>query len=513
MPNFKKTLQRPTAFLPPSVKILIAMKNLLLLLFVSTCAWAQDGTLDTSFGDDGLALIIPDLGQCTSTTYPSAVDFAQLTNGDLLIGIFNFCSISSQDSQNLLTRTGPDGTVDPEFGDNGYVEVDFSLFLGVAEQAENQHLAFGRTGSTSPTYQIHRFLDDERDYDFGVDGVLEMPEENFSLANFVVLEDQSILVWGNSPSSIKLLKFDPNGNPDLSFGNNGMREFNTSFYPRAQQAKELANGDLLMLYSSTSLNPSQVIMTKISNNGELIDEYGQDGFATFNIDFDSEFSGLLASFDVLSDGSAYLIGERFLGCLVNRFHIKLNPDGSPASFGIGGVKIFGESDLVSNKMVLQDNDRIFITSSLENCVDSIFLKLSRYYTSGHLDPSFEPDHFLLLYPEKSIIHQSGFIYTLGTHDIINNPDNAVVLIRFFNNPLNTDEQSHSTFIISPNPSTGIFRIYSTNNDLTGTDYQVADISGKIILEGVLENEIDLGFAEGGIYFLKLAGQTHKLLKK
>lgn len=489
------------------------MKKLLLLLLVSTCAWAQDGTLDTSFGDNGLTLIIPELEQCSSTIYPSAVDFAELTNGDLLLGIFNYCSSSSQYSQNLLTRTDPNGTVDPEFGDNGYVEVDFSLFLRVAEQAENQHLAFGRVGFTSPTYQIHRFLDDERDYDFGVDGVLEMPEENFSLANFVVLEDQSILVWGNSASSIKLLKFDPNGNPDLSFGNNGMREFNTSFYPRAQQAKELANGDLLMLYSSTSLNPSQVVMTKISSNGELIDDYGQNGFTTFTIDFDSEFSGLLASFDVLSDGSAYLIGERFLGCLVNRFHIKLNPDGSPASFGIGGVKIFGESDLVSNKMVLQDNDRILITSNLTNCEDSIVLRLSRYFASGHLDPSFEPDHYLFLSTEKSIIHQNGFIYTLGTFNELNNPDNAVVLIRFSNNPLNIDEQSNSTFIISPNPSKGIFQISSTNNDLKGADYQLADISGKIILEGVLEDEIDLSFAESGIYFLKLAGQTHKLLKK
>ena len=70
--------------------------------------------------------------------------------------------------------------------------------------------------------------------------------------------------------------------------------------------------------------------------------------------------------------------------------------------------------------------------------------------------------------------------------------------------------------ISPNPSKGLYNLNCTNN-LAGIDYQLFDIKGQLIQEGVLKkhnNQIDLSNSPAGIYFLQIneLGIREKLIK-
>jgi hypothetical protein len=70
------------------------------------------------------------------------------------------------------------------------------------------------------------------------------------------------------------------------------------------------------------------------------------------------------------------------------------------------------------------------------------------------------------------------------------------------------------FSVYPNPVSGIFIIdYPTGKDEL---YEITDITGKTLRKGMItekQTSVDFSEAESGIYFLKISGQTMKLVKQ
>ncbi len=78
-----------------------------------------------------------------------------------------------------------------------------------------------------------------------------------------------------------------------------------------------------------------------------------------------------------------------------------------------------------------------------------------------------------------------------------------------------EPNSTSDFLIFPNPTNGNIQIQS--NSTRNTPFQLIDIHGRRIKQGVLEgqttNHLDLETMEDGLYFLWINGSVTKLIKK
>jgi hypothetical protein len=66
------------------------------------------------------------------------------------------------------------------------------------------------------------------------------------------------------------------------------------------------------------------------------------------------------------------------------------------------------------------------------------------------------------------------------------------------------------FVLSPNPTSGVVKIQTESQD---ADYSVYDISGKVLHQGTLNKEIELGSLSSGIYFIKVMVDDRIEVKK
>jgi hypothetical protein len=78
-------------------------------------------------------------------------------------------------------------------------------------------------------------------------------------------------------------------------------------------------------------------------------------------------------------------------------------------------------------------------------------------------------------------------------------------------PLATEEEiQDKNLVISPNPSTGIFRW----NDISLKNVDVYDVSGRIIFQERTDNqEVNLQNLQTGIYFLRLSNEKNTFVRK
>ncbi|MEM7367357.1 MAG: T9SS type A sorting domain-containing protein [Bacteroidota bacterium] len=158
--------------------------------------FAATGQLDDSFGDQGIVLWE------TQDWFTRILQIRQLSSGNILLA----GEVQEEDDQNMrritLWQISMDGALDPDFGENGSVEVDF------------------------PNSRKHEF------YSFELDG------------------EGNILVFGSGIASghkTFIARFDATGQQDTDVGNNGLyipEEF--AMYPRGVPPLLLSDNRLVL---------------------------------------------------------------------------------------------------------------------------------------------------------------------------------------------------------------------------------------------------------------------------
>lgn len=203
----------------------------------------SDGTLDTSFGNNGL--VIKDLPEKGSSdiSNDTATSILPLPNGKLLIG---GVSTRTQMSTNqgtrslFLLRLNSDGSFDDTFGQNGILQEPIGVYMGVSYDADATSLASYNDGTFIVSYSINTHSDDG----IGAQGYVArytengIPDKNFGAAGrfactygnpFIVsiCGNLKILPNGNIMSQMPfaLIRITSNGVSDSSFGNSGVKLF------------------------------------------------------------------------------------------------------------------------------------------------------------------------------------------------------------------------------------------------------------------------------------------------
>lgn len=192
-----------------------------------------NGTLDTSFGDQGI--ILPDYGPDNAW----GVDITVLKEGKILVtGTYiKNESFFVHDEYILLMRFLPDGSPDLSFGEQGRVLIDFdeedARVFSMVVQPDEKILIAGPYYSNIVRFRVLRFHSDGRmDTDFGEDGVTLIGFDNYhSLPGEIALQaDGKIVISGmvdfgpTDPTislDFALVRLSSDGKLDPTFGQGG----------------------------------------------------------------------------------------------------------------------------------------------------------------------------------------------------------------------------------------------------------------------------------------------------
>lgn len=490
------------------------MKKILFLLAViaSGVSFAQDGSMDNSFGNDGVVI----------TDLDNSYDFgwSVVEQADHRLVIAGTTSLNTNQYFPYLLRYMPDGSVDTSFGTNGKVSADHGI-VGINGYdylfIDNQQriVAAGPVGYNSE-FAIERYLTNgDLDNSFGNNGSLFIPNGNY--ATMTLLNDGSLLLLKfSNTNEITIDHYLSNGNLDGSFGVNGSAI--SSFVGEEFIGRELkvdTQNNIYFLGKRDYSQTSNVVLMKFKPDGYLDTNFGNNGQVEKNIDAINSTS---VDFDFTNDDKIVIAGSS--GVCLNEsqsirqsFFIKYNTNGSPdASFGNNGTVLLQTSAFEIFQLLIQTNQRMVVVGRIQDCFEASYYIVKRYFSDGIQDNSFlggghEID------THKTIMQHDGKLVSVGNTFWYEGKEDIVVL-RHNNTVLGSPEFENNKTIIYPNPSDGNITMevsFYNQDDI----YQITDVTGKIILTGEIRNKqthIDLTTFQSGIYFLKTDNGVFKLLK-
>jgi uncharacterized delta-60 repeat protein len=180
--------------------------------FVAIARYRTDGTLDASFGRDGL------VAARYRSSQTGAEGVAVDERGRILV------AGSASDRSWLLARFSPGGRLDPGFGRDGWATVNFGFGEeGARDLALTPRGRIVVAGTGDARFALARFRRDGTiDPQFGAGGMVVVPGSFRGAATALsLLSGGDILAAGFSAGGFQLRRFLPSGRPDRAWGSGG----------------------------------------------------------------------------------------------------------------------------------------------------------------------------------------------------------------------------------------------------------------------------------------------------
>ena len=467
---------------------------------------AQHGSLDTSFGDQGNAILY--IGEELS-----------LSNHSIDQGVTGRIATSTAQYGVLIDEAYiraflDNGSIDTSFGNNGEVYVNLNglgPFGAIHVLEDNSILYTTGAGSVLRKLRPNGLVDGY----FGTAGTLTMEGQSFSGEGHNLLPDGSIFLVGFTnqvPRQLIIKKYDSEGDIDISFANQGTAAFNIgSFYQIGLKTLLIKpDSSIIANYSlrTSPNNPYTAYMLKLSPNGVLDTTFGNNGIKTLSIDNSEKAKFYLNDDDHML--VSYYYYDQQLSEYIRRI-IKLKPDGEvDTGFANNGILIDHSVEIV------EQNQRIITNSTIPDSAGGMYPSLHRIFPNGDIDNSF---NFEYTYSELSTIRTAssphGDFLLSGGDILYNGPDANLLISKYKSTPLGIEESLIDPLKIYPNPSKGNF-IVKLGKLKENLNYQIVDVLGRVVLNGIFTthvNNIDLSQTKAGVYFLQMGETTYKLLKE
>lgn len=493
------------------------MKNsflLLVFIFIGSIGKAQLYGLDQTFAANGLYL--GDTGVC--------VKIAVQQDGKII-------TTSGEEQNGMMTyamRFNSDGSIDQSFGNNGYftspiidyghnsprllyIQPDGKIILGsaieLAPLADNDF------------FLIRLKTNGELDSSFGINGTVITSlfgDEYFS--SVVVQPDNKILAYGYSSGNerhIMVLRYQPDGTIDSSFGTNGVVQSETTswgfHYPTPNDIKIMQDGRIVIGLKASifALNPpsgnTAFSVIRLLPNGSLDTSFNHTGIAYTN----TNLPGLIycRAMSLQPDGKILLFGDADSLAI-----IRFDSSGSlDKSFGINGLKKFDTLGRLEDGLI-QPDGKIVAGVGIDNS-----MALYRFKPNGEFDSSFgiygrvstaspAPNINLLL----CIGLQTDGKLLAGGAYFDGGSDGKVMLARYTPNATSVNAiDLEKSISIYPNPAHSKIHIDNKTNHLI-VALSLHSLDGKLFLSRTHPNikSVNTDGLPNGIYFLKIQFDNH-----
>ncbi|KAA3623550.1 MAG: T9SS C-terminal target domain-containing protein [Flavobacterium sp.] len=458
---------------------------------------AQDGSLDPTFGDQGNALLF--LGN-EVTLHAHFID--QGISGRIVTcGIESVGVITVENG--YVRAFLENGNLDTSFGNNGQVFIDLNIEGPIDEVhvLDDDSILF----STYAGAKLTKLLPDGSvDTSFGNNGALLLDNQDVSGLGHKLHPDGSIFFIGisiQSPRMFVIRKYNPDGVLDTNFGSQGTASFSIDqlIHISAYSLLIKHNNTLFVNFSSrpSASDPYSAYMYKLSPNGVLDTNYGDNGKLTLNINNAEHAKFFLHQNDHLL--VSYYYYDTQLMTYVRKI-IRLTQNGDiDSSFADNGV-------LNGNSVeIVEQNQRIITNASFSDFEGGIIPHFNRYFPNGDVDTSF---NFQYTYSEISSISTAtspnGDFLLSGADIWYNGPESYLLIAKYKSTPLGYEDIIIEQLEIYPNPVQDILHI-ENNGNLIISSIKFYDVLGRLVLkiDDGNTDRIDLSGVNGGILYLNL----------
>lgn len=478
--------------------------------------FSQDGELDITFSNNGYVLTNFFNERCRGYTIAQQNNNEIVVAGSIEIG---------DDYYSLLTRYLPDGELDTNFGEDGlvtqYFDDGFYSYDSLIIQNDAKILAGSTIGAWGEkNIAIVRYLPDgELDSSFGENGIIisSISDDDDFLKAILLQEDGKIIAISrstfNGDYQVSISRYQTNGELDISFGTNGIvTTYIGDGYNRVFDGNILDNGNLVISATiEVENNDDNIILLSYLHNGDLDPNFGNNGIIHTNIFNDSVFYLPISTFNenkflIAFGRSEFPTGSGSL--MLVRFLANGEID---TSFGENGTVLDESSPFSVHSMVVQADNEIVLGGGIAD-FEGTYFTMRRYNENGEVDSEFEESAFSYFESAEIILQNDERILAVGNTYWYDGLENIVVA-RFNNNPLGVEDFTNPNLKTYPNPSNGIFNLILEEE--VNTSYHITDITGKVLQKGNISNlepQIDLSFAQNGVYFLNTDFGTFRLVK-
>ncbi|HEY6975686.1 MAG TPA: T9SS type A sorting domain-containing protein [Chitinophagaceae bacterium] len=348
-----------------------------------------------------------------------------------------------------LTFAQP-GTLDPAFSANGKVITN----IGVAPDQDIEAIALqsdGKIVAVGNLYDFNRFNYNEiaivrynshgrLDKSFGDEGIIipTLPSDDNVVWDVKIQADGKILLAGTSyagpKSDFLLLRYNNDGTPDKSFGNNGIvrTDFENSYdfvYTMAIQK------DGKIVVAGGGKNGKNCALARYNKNGTLDPAFGDNGKVTTVVN--GNVGAFAISVAILPDGKI-IIADRITSNTGSYDFalVRYKPNGAvDKTFGTLG-RVFtdiADSDDFPSSMAVQSDGKILVCGTIRPDETRFQIALVRYNKNGTLDKTFNGNGKVITNTDKTADDEASAVALQPDGKIIvagRNSHSDFVVIRF-----------------------------------------------------------------------------------
>ena len=255
---------------------------------VAPFAQAASGDLDPSFSDHGRLGPIAEIEGPALSIAPLEDGGALLAGGHVdLVCRSWYCFYDYElEASNFVDAFTPEGAISAAFEAAHVAGVEV---LGIARQADGKVVAAGRrVGMFNAYYQklvVFRLeADGPLDASFGNEGIVELDEATFGTQNkadaMLLDPDGRIVVAGARDDALIVLRLNPDGSLDDSFGDGGTRTSPGHAYDAVSRVARTASGG----YRVTTADGNSCRVLGLTAGGAIDTTYGDAGYAAVAAD-------------------------------------------------------------------------------------------------------------------------------------------------------------------------------------------------------------------------------------
>ncbi|TYL48324.1 DUF4347 domain-containing protein [Marinomonas sp. IMCC 4694] len=370
---------------------------------IALLRYNTDGTLDDSFGDNGVVLTsFSALGTATNTesSTESGDDraYAIVIDANGKIVVVGQTVNDANGTESLAVRYNTDGTIDTSFGTNGFFVYDEpgALFFWTVQTTSDGGYLFGYQ-SDSTLIKVNSA--GSLDTNWGGDGsVKNTTYSTATSAGFSSNSDGSVYQLLNDPVNKKIIvsKYTATGTVDTNFGTSGVIELSPVYsgmlFTFSSSPVSFNGNDVFAITSTGYLDGSFILkneLVKINlTSGNVDTSFGVNGYADLsNVGF-NQYKEIIID----ANGKVNVIGNKNAGGDADYQLVRLNANGlMDTTFGASG-KVTTDLDSRNNYAWGADIDAsgsIFVAGNRYQADGNNDFVLAKYNSDGSLNSSFK----------------------------------------------------------------------------------------------------------------------------
>jgi uncharacterized delta-60 repeat protein len=504
------------------------VEGLVFFIFLTLAGnvFCQQGTLDLSYGTNGSILT-----NYASVGYRYIVDSSVMQQDGKVVLMGRYGFPASNVDQIGISRHNTDGTLDNSFGSNGFISINVNnktFGYSITLQQDDKIIVAGKiiTSATTTSLLVIR-LNPNGNFDnsFGNNGIALFANNSIGYSVKTQLDNKIIVGGQNLDGDFTVVRLNPDGTLDNDFGFNGVVSTTITLNTYESQINALnlqSDGKIVASgFTSLSFTDQSFCIVRYNIDGSIDTSFGTNGKVI--TDVNAANADLIYAQAIQQDGKIVVTGTADTATVVARYNTNGTLD---TTFGTNGITTtsFGDS-CISRSLLIQPDNKIVIVGESFLPIDKYLI--ARYSDTGILDTTFNSTGYNLgnfttnnNCFDSVLMQPDGKLLATGWNQIGNNPYTTIAR---FNSGLNLNNDVFEKDLIKvyPNPTKEKVMFDNTTygfKKVTVFNYlgqQVLKTIDDVCSQGLVC--IDLSSLSAGSYIIQMEGLKGvfvvKLIKK